>query len=72
MSNNYMVQIAWGQCPTKDNLTKHEFETQKELDAFMLGVQAAEGWLDYECLVCEDDFNSYDYLEAFYERLEAE
>jgi hypothetical protein len=43
----YRVWIRWGQTErTAPQL--HEFDTQEELDAFLLGVDEGCGWLDYE------------------------
>lgn len=38
--NNILDQAA-------DATTEHEFRTRKELEAFLEGVEAASGWMDY-------------------------
>ena len=50
----FKATIAFGSSEEAREQTKdtYEFSTQAELDAFMLGVDAASGWMDYE--VCED------------------
>ena len=41
------VTIAWGEHPTKDSIETYEFDTGKEADAFLTGVEEGNGWLDY-------------------------
>lgn len=42
------VKILWGSNPENADTTKYEFPTEKELDAFLTGVEAAIGWMDYQ------------------------
>ncbi len=42
------ITIVWGSIPELDDTPiTYSFKTKKEFDAFMAGVEAAEGWLDY-------------------------
>ena len=44
----YVIHIVWGSQPEKDSgLSTYSFNTQLELNAFIKGVKAAEGWLGY-------------------------
>ena len=47
----FSVTIEWGD-GTSDILKPEEysFDTEAERDAFMLGVDSALGWLDYDIL----------------------
>jgi hypothetical protein len=39
------VTILWGECPEPGDKAKtYTFDTQAELDAFMLGVEEMDGW----------------------------
>lgn len=59
------VSILWGKTPeVGDKAVKYDFDTQAELDAFMLGVNEADGWAAFkevdegyvyaECKKCSD------------------
>ena len=49
------VTILWGSTPEPDDTpVTYEFPTQAEMDAFMAGVEAANGWLDYEIIEGEE------------------
>lgn len=52
------VHFAWGLDDPPD-VTHHEYETAEELNAFLEGVDAASGWLDYEQCDTEDELNLY-------------
>ena len=42
------VYVVWGECIDEDSkVVAYEFATQAELDAFLQGVDAASGYLDY-------------------------
>jgi len=43
------VTIAWGERNYQNDnpITTFRFNTEKELDAFLQGVNEANGWLDY-------------------------
>jgi hypothetical protein len=48
------VWIIWGSQPEPGTRpTRYEFETHAELDAFLDGVEAASGWMEYR--VQDDD-----------------
>lgn len=54
-AESHSVQILWGQTPEPDQEpVTYEYPTRAEFDAFMDGVEAASGWLDYQ-VVPEDD-----------------
>ena len=47
----FKVKITWGVTSLGDDQTKtYEFDTEKELDAFLYGVDEANGWLEYEII----------------------
>jgi len=48
-TGKYVVHIGWGEMP-EDGFTtgEYRFDTQAELDAFMLGISEMDGWNDYE------------------------
>ena len=41
------MTIAWGQCPCEDQIETYTFDTGKEAEAFLKGVEEGNGWLDY-------------------------
>lgn len=44
----FKTWIIWGQSPEPgDKPTEYAFATQAELDAFLEGIEEAEGWLGY-------------------------
>lgn len=45
----FKISILWGSAPEpEDTPITYEFATKGELTAFLDGVEAASGWLDYE------------------------
>jgi hypothetical protein len=49
----FKASILWGSASTREDNPKpstYHFLTQAELDAFLLGVEAAVGWMEYELL----------------------
>ncbi|MBD9544300.1 hypothetical protein IB276_33175 [Ensifer sp. ENS04] len=51
ITEKFSVKILWGQAREEDDEPKlYEFDTQAELDAFMLGVGEMDGWMAYECV----------------------
>ena len=42
------VKIAWGSDRDERNITEYRFDTKEEYYAFMRGVDASNGWLDYD------------------------
>lgn len=41
------MTIAWGEHPCEDQIVTYTFDTGKEADAFLKGVEEGNGWLDY-------------------------
>jgi len=51
----HKISILWGSVPEDgQEAVTYEFHTKAEYDAFVEGVEAAEGWLNYE--VVEEGF----------------
>lgn len=54
----HKVAILWGEAPDKDDEPEiYEFSTGAEATAFLQGVQAAIGWMEYQydpeqCAAC--------------------
>ena len=47
----FKVKIHWGVTSFGDDQTKtYQFDTEKEMDAFLFGVDEANGWLEYEII----------------------
>lgn len=48
-ANRHKVRIRWGSGSFGDcrETSEYEFATLEELNAFLLGVDEASGWLDY-------------------------
>ena len=44
------VKIAWGSAQLEDHIKEYEFNTKEEYFAFMKGVDASNGWLDYSTI----------------------
>lgn len=52
----FTVRILWGSAPEEDDKPMtYTFASQELLDAFMEGVDAASGWLDYEVVGDTDE-----------------
>ena len=48
----FKVKIMWGITSLGDTQTKtYEFETEKEKDAFLYGVDESNGWLSYDIAI---------------------
>lgn len=67
---SHKVTILWGEVPEPgDQATTYEFATQAELDAFLLGVVNAGGYLNYsyeaEGFTVPTEVNAY---EAYHEQ----
>ena len=44
----HRVRILWGRHPDEDNpICEYRFATEVELEAFLVGTEAAEGWMGY-------------------------
>lgn len=50
MSNEkFSITILWGETPEPDaEPITYEFDTQKELNSFIHGVNECDGWLGFE------------------------
>lgn len=47
----FKVKITWGVTSWGDDQTKtYEFETEEEMDAFLYGVDEANGWMEYKII----------------------
>ena len=44
----YKVTIIWGSDRDPNNKKTYRFETEEQLKYFMMGVDEAEGWLEYQ------------------------
>ena len=51
------VEILWGENPERDEQEpmQYQFDTQAEIRAFCEGVEAGNGWLDYEILYTDEE-----------------
>ena len=48
VDETFDVKILWGSSPEYDSELDHQsFNSQAELDAYMKGVESAEGWMGY-------------------------
>lgn len=46
--NEHVLWIVWGEAPEEGaRAEQYLFATEAERDAFLRGVEAAQGWLDY-------------------------
>lgn len=50
MSTEHTIKIHWGTCPESATYT---FATEAELRAFLLGVDEATGWTEFEIIEME-------------------
>ena len=46
--NRKKITIIWGSDRDPDNKKTYRFETEEQLKYFMMGVDEAEGWLEYQ------------------------
>jgi hypothetical protein len=46
--NRKKITIIWGSDRDQDNKQTYRFETEEQLKYFMMGVDEAEGWLEYQ------------------------
>ena len=42
------ITIIWESDRDQDNKQTYRFETEEQLNYFMMGVNEADGWLEYE------------------------
>ena len=47
------VTILWGSDKASENKETYTFETGEQLKYFMMGVDEADGWLEYEVIEYE-------------------
>ena len=45
---NKKITIIWGSDRDPNNIETYEFETEEQFKYFMMGVDEANGWLEYE------------------------
>jgi hypothetical protein len=70
----WMVKIGWGR-DSRDtgnadaNITKYKFKTEAELRAFLEGVSASSGWLEYTLFGYSHDFVGGVELDGLYDDL---
>ena len=51
MPKKYKVVIEWGIHSLADvRATTYYFDTEKEMESFLYGVEEANGWLDYKII----------------------
>ena len=58
--NRKKVTIIWGSDRDPDNKKTYRFETEEQLKYFMMGVDEAEGWLEYQI----EDEDGHDYRDS--------
>ncbi|MBC42852.1 MAG: hypothetical protein CML19_11565 [Pusillimonas sp.] len=46
----FTVSILWGEFP-EDIPKSYNFQSEEELEAFLLGVEETNGWMDYNAVV---------------------
>jgi len=48
----FTVSIVWGEFIVNQNIPKsYTFQSEEELEAFLLGVEETNGWMDYNAVV---------------------
>lgn len=57
----YEVKILWGEHPEPGTFpTRYVFGTEPELHSFLMGVDAACGWMEYDSRIPEDkDYKTF-------------
>jgi hypothetical protein len=53
-SKRHNVKIIWGSDSGNSKPCSYSFNTEAELEAFLLGVDESNGWMDYEVLEADD------------------
>ena len=52
----YSVWILWGEDPQEDQEPlQYEFNTQAELDAFLMGIEEGDGWFGYDYIIGQEE-----------------
>lgn len=54
------VSIQWGEDPSDQDIELYEFNTFAERDAFLKGVNAADGWMRWEPLDWDEEPDTED------------
>ena len=51
------IEIMWGENPERDEREpqQYQFETSAEITAFREGIEACDGWLNYEILYTDEE-----------------
>ena len=52
------VKIAWGSERDENNIEEYTFETKEEYYGFMRGVEASNGWMDYDSIGDGESFET--------------
>ena len=62
----YSVWILWGEDPQEDQEPlQYEFNTQGELNAFLMGIEEGDGWFGYDYIIGQkepklSEFDNYE------------
>jgi len=60
------VKIAWGSDRDERNIEEYRFDTKEEYYAFMKGVDASNGWLDYSTIGEGESFETVEEWRKYY------
>tara|TARA_X000001388_G_scaffold29219_1_gene20738 strand:+ start:21462 stop:21740 length:279 start_codon:yes stop_codon:yes gene_type:complete len=68
----HKIGIVWGECPANSDyeLKQYSFNTKVELDAFILGINAMDGWHGYHVIGKNGDFATLTDLKEYYSYVE--
>ena len=65
MSKKFSIYVVWGEEVDKETKPSlYSFGTQVELDAFILGINEASGWLDAATFETHEEATQYIMEEA--------
>ena len=69
MMSKHKIGIVWGEYPSNSEyqLQEYSFNTQAELDAFLLGAYESNGWFGYNVIGKNGDFATLDDLKKEFE-----
>jgi hypothetical protein len=60
MSKEHVVYVVWGEhIDEESSPSEYRFKTQGELDAFLLGVDEASGWMEAATFDSEEEALEY-------------
>tara|TARA_Y100000004_G_C8707259_1_gene324339 strand:+ start:161 stop:388 length:228 start_codon:yes stop_codon:yes gene_type:complete len=64
----HKIGIVWGENPYNSDyeLEQYSFNTKAELDAFILGINAMDGWHGYHVIGENGDFATLTDLKEYY------